>query len=78
MDSTLLCARTGCASPAAAVLTFSYSERAAWLDDLDGEVAPSSHALCGAHADRLTVPRGWTQSDRRQGFRRFVHPPVAV
>lgn len=58
------CARPDCSRPAAASLSYRYADRAVWV----GELLPhddSQHHLCGAHADRLRVPRGWDLVDLR-------------
>lgn len=63
------CAKPGCADPALASLSYDYAARTAWIDDLPddvGRVTPAhAHALCGRHADTLTVPHGWRRDDRR-------------
>lgn len=48
-----------------ATLTYDYSSEAAWLDRLAPEAHPMTHDLCDAHAERLSVPRGWRLEDRR-------------
>jgi hypothetical protein len=69
------CAR--CGAPAAALMAFSYPDRAIWMDDLVVEVVPGTgHALCTLHADRLTPPVGWTLSDDRRG--RMLFAPLEV
>jgi hypothetical protein len=72
------CERPACAAPAVASLTFDYATRAAWLDDLDDDHDPHAYDLCADHAERLTVPRGWTCDDRRCREPRLFHVPVAV
>jgi hypothetical protein len=59
------CAHTTCIAEAEACLRFDYSARAAWVDDLDAVASPDSYDLCAVHADGLTVPVGWTRTDRR-------------
>jgi hypothetical protein len=59
------CARPGCGQPATATLTYDYGAQAAWLERLALEPHPMTHDLCEAHADRLSVPRGWRLDDRR-------------
>ena len=78
MDRARLCTRTGCGSPAAATLTYRYSSRTAWIDDLAGEAAPSTYDLCELHADRLTVPIGWAREDRRTAGRLPFPHSIAV
>lgn len=59
------CARPGCGQPATATLTYRYEHQAAWLERLSPESHPMTHDLCEAHAEGLTVPRGWRLEDRR-------------
>jgi len=59
------CARPGCGQPASATLTYDYAGQGAWLERLSSEPHPMTHDLCDAHADRLSVPRGWRLEDRR-------------
>jgi hypothetical protein len=59
------CARPACAAPAIATLAYDYAGQAVWVDPLSVESHPMTHDLCGRHADRLSVPRGWTLHDRR-------------
>lgn len=53
------CSRAACGSSAVATLTYAYVESTAVLGPLSPFVEPHSYDLCAAHADRLTVPRGW-------------------
>ncbi len=53
------CSRAACSSAAVATLTYAYVESTAVLGPLSPFVEPHSYDLCAAHADRLTVPRGW-------------------
>ncbi len=62
---TRSCARPGCAQPAVATLSYDYRARSAWLERLATEPHPMMHDLCDAHADGLSVPRGWRLEDRR-------------
>jgi hypothetical protein len=62
---TRRCARPGCGQPAAATLTYDYEGQAAWLERLSAEPHPMTHDQCEAHADRLSVPKGWRLEDRR-------------
>ena len=59
------CARPGCGRPAAATLSYAYADGVVWLQDLATEDHPMVHDLCGAHADGVSVPRGWELSDER-------------
>jgi hypothetical protein len=54
-----LCSRTACGARAVATLTYAYVDSTAVLGPLSPFVEPHSYDLCEAHADRLTVPRGW-------------------
>jgi len=71
MHGSRQCVRPGCGAIAEATLTYHYASRTAWLDDLDDVPAPSTYELCTQHADRFTVPLGWTREDRRA-----AHLPV--
>jgi hypothetical protein len=53
------CSRAACGEAAVATLTYAYVESTAVLGPLSPFVEPHSYDLCAAHADRLTVPRGW-------------------
>ena len=53
------CSRAACGQAAVATLTYAYVESTAVLGPLSPFVEPHSYDLCAAHADRLTVPRGW-------------------
>lgn len=64
MDRRRLCGRPGCGQEASASLTFQYASRRVWLDDL-GDAEPATIDLCMHHADRLSVPVGWSGQDRR-------------
>jgi hypothetical protein len=59
------CARPACGHTATATFVYDYHARTTWLDPLSGERHPMSYDLCPAHADTLTVPRGWRLVDRR-------------
>lgn len=63
---------TRCATPAAALMTFSYSERAVWLEELEGIGTDGGYAFCTSHADGMTPPLGWTLTDRRNVTRLFA------
>lgn len=67
VDPRKLCVRPTCGAPAEASLHYDYAQRTAWLDDLGpGPLVPGAWALCGAHADGLRVPDGWTLLDNRR------------
>ncbi len=67
---------TRCQMPASVLMTFSYDDRAVWLEDLTG-LASSGYYLCAEHGDRLTPPLGWTLTDLRSAGRLFVPLEVA-
>ena len=58
------CMRPGCDRPVAASLTYDTESVAVWLDRPEdgGEMAQQ---VCAVHAANLTVPLGWTVTDRR-------------
>jgi hypothetical protein len=64
------CSRPDCGETATATLTYDYQARITWLDALASETHAMAYDLCGAHADTLTVPRGWRLDDRRRQVRR--------
>jgi hypothetical protein len=77
------CRRTGCNDPAAATLSFRYDTRQVWVHLLTADVPGTRYDLCAAHADALTVPRGWHQVDERpprppEAFRSEPEPQVQV
>jgi len=75
MPMTVSCTR--CGAPAAAVMTFNYTDGAVWLDDLTDSVDNLGYLLCADHADRMTPPYGWTLTDRRTVIRLFAPVQVA-
>lgn len=62
--------------PVAAILSYDYGNRTAWLDPPTTADVPG-WALCGAHAERQKVPMGWALEDRRPPHLTVV-PPIAV
>ena len=46
-------------------LSYDYTGRNVWLDDLDRQDDPANHDLCERHAERVTAPQGWALDDRR-------------
>jgi hypothetical protein len=67
-----------CGGPGAALMTFSYEERAVWLSDLVAAVGPGEgFPLCARHADRMTPPLGWTLTDHRSTTQLFAPLEVA-
>jgi hypothetical protein len=53
------CSRPTCKQVALYTLTYVYGDSTAVLGPLAAYVEPHCYDLCAAHADRLTVPRGW-------------------
>ena len=53
------CSRPACKQAALYTLTYVYRDSTAVLGPLATYVEPHCYDLCAAHADRLTVPRGW-------------------
>lgn len=72
---TVNCAR--CRAPGAALMNFSYDDKAVWLDDITEVLGPYGYILCADHADRMIPPQGWTLSDRRTVTRLFAPVHVA-
>lgn len=68
--------RPGCDRGAAARLTYDPVGCEVWLDDLAERVGRHQE-ICTLHAERLTVPRGWTLSDRRSDEPTMFVAPVA-
>ena len=46
-------------------MTYDYSRRTAWVDDLSEILSPAGYDLCPAHAEAFAVTQGWTRSERR-------------
>ena len=63
MDRLAHCAHPGCDGTVAAVLSYDYANRTAWLDVPATE---GGWALCDQHADGMSVPLGWALVDRRK------------
>ncbi len=72
---TVSCAR--CGAPAAALMTFNYSDGAVWMDDIAEPIETFGYPLCSDHSDRMTPPLGWTLTDRRTVTRLFAPVQVA-
>src|SRR5215472_3631345 len=53
------CSRPACQRTAVHTLTYVYRDSTAVLGPLAAYVEPHCYDLCAAHADRMTVPRGW-------------------
>lgn len=59
------CARPDCHQVAATTLAYDYETSTVWLSPLSDQDHPMTHDMCEAHADRMSVPRGWQLRDRR-------------
>lgn len=59
VGSSRRCTRNGCGQPAVATLTYRYADSTAVVGPLVARRDPHAYDLCGAHAARLTAPRGW-------------------
>jgi len=53
------CSRPACKRTAVHTLTYVYRDSTAVLGPLAAFVEPHCYDLCAAHADRMTVPKGW-------------------
>jgi hypothetical protein len=60
MTTKRLCSRVTCQKPAVATLTYVYADSMAVLGPLSLKAEPHSYDLCADHADRLSVPNGWS------------------
>lgn len=58
------CSRPGCQRVPSATLTYEYASGVAIVDDL-APPHPMQYDLCEQHAERLSVPNGWTLVDQR-------------
>jgi hypothetical protein len=76
-----ICSRPDCAERGVARAVIEPRERRIIVDRRVDE--PGAAVLCAAHADRVTVPKGWTLDDRREdnprlfGIGRFNEPKQA-
>ena len=59
------CAKMRCGAEPVASVSLRYPELEVQVSDLQLERDPNVLDLCREHADRLTVPRGWTVRDHR-------------
>jgi hypothetical protein len=57
--SSRRCSRPACKQVALFTLTYVYRDSTAVLGPLAAYTEPHCYDLCAAHADRMTVPRGW-------------------
>src|SRR5258708_1391115 len=60
-----ICARSGCSSPAAAILTYDRTTQTAYLSPIDDPSTRTPGDLCERHLRRFVVPRSWQLVDRR-------------
>ena len=72
-----MCARSGCSSPAAAILTYDREALIAYLHDVDDPSTRAPGDLCERHAARLVVPRDWTLDNRRAGAGAATEPTAS-
>lgn len=60
-------------------MSFSYSDRTLWLDDLVATLEPGTGVeLCSRHADSRTAPVGWNIDDRRRAGDRHLFVALDV
>jgi hypothetical protein len=67
------CARSGCSSPAVAILTYDREALIAYLSSVDDPASRAPGDLCARHLGRLVLPRSWQLDDRRE---RTAEPEV--
>lgn len=65
MVMSAVCSRPGCSEIAVATFSFSPADLQAWLGDFDHNPRSLGQHLCRTHADRVSVPSGWTLVDDR-------------
>ncbi len=53
------CSKTPCGRPAAATLTYVYSDSCVVVGVLSRFAEPHSFDLCAQHAEAFTAPKGW-------------------
>jgi hypothetical protein len=72
------CEKLGCNEPAEVAFGIDRAACVVWLETYDADEPRHLNRLCGDHAARLTLPRGWTFDDRRERSPRlFVAPRPA-
>ncbi|PZE26399.1 MULTISPECIES: DUF3499 family protein [unclassified Curtobacterium] len=54
-----ICSKVACGAGAVATLTYDYADSMVVVGPLSIRVEPHGYDLCGRHAERLSVPRGW-------------------
>ncbi len=75
------CEKLGCKVPAEVAFGIDRVACVVWLENYDADEQRHLNRLCGEHATRLTLPRGWSFDDRREKSPRlFVasKPAVAI
>lgn len=55
-----VCSKVACERDAVATLTWVYADSMAVLGPLSLRHEPHSYDLCERHAERLSVPQGWS------------------
>jgi hypothetical protein len=55
-----VCSKVACEREAVATLTWVYADSMAVLGPLSVRHEPHSYDLCERHAERLSVPQGWS------------------
>jgi hypothetical protein len=65
--------RPGCDRRATACLTYDADRSEVWLQDPRADDEPAQ-VVCSLHAESLTVPLGWTVTDRRSASLEVVDP----
>lgn len=58
------------------MMLYDYFDRHMWIEDLAHTEVPS-YSMCTDHASRLSPPKGWKLTDRRQAVRLFAPLEVA-
>lgn len=71
------CEKLGCHEPAEVAYGIDRIACVVWLENFDADDVRHLNALCGEHAARLTLPRGWTFDDRREASPRLFNSPRA-
>ncbi|WP_035281744.1 DUF3499 domain-containing protein [Brevibacterium album] len=55
-----MCSKAGCAASARSTMTYVHSDATVVVGPLATRAEPGALDLCGAHAERMTAPQGWT------------------
>ncbi|MGI9579337.1 MAG: DUF3499 family protein [Microthrixaceae bacterium] len=75
---TRQCMRPGCDRRASAWVTYDANSSAVWLQDPRDDDEPAQ-LVCSLHAESLTVPLGWSVTDRRSlAGHNWVQEPLDV